>query len=449
MADAQMPPLPFATRRRLLDLAAPGREVARALADAIKNEKVAQGVVALWSAERPETLEVLLLFQGKPHLAGQLKGESCDQVDLGVFFASLRQDQKVEVALYEIELPLLFLLAVLFQHQPAARLPGQMADPERVLSDLSAKGKDAVLAVESKAGDIALAFFRAGSPVSFFVPKGPPASGALDEAILIHCLEDPHEPPTLSIYESLKIRKDTQAGRAFSQYLNAEMEAPVFMVIHRKDGTELERRVFRDGRARVGRELSNDLVIDDGEFSREQFKVEWTGDRFMLEDQESANGTLVNGRKVDRQRIRFGDRIEVGSSLFLFEAEPEERPESTDLTTIMLAPSSGKMQALLVVDGETIPVKKAVFTLGKGPAAALTLRGFLVKKVQATLVREGDDRFRLMAVPGGRAVRVSGEKVGPEGAPLTSGASIEIGPNRLAFLLVEKDSQIKKKQGSG
>jgi hypothetical protein len=447
MGDSPFPALPFAVRRRLFERTGAGREIARVLADTVKNEKIAQGVVSLIRPGKEESLDALLLFQGKPHLAGRLQGEKREQLDLDAFFAPLREDHSLQLALDEIELPLLFLLAVFFQHQPAARLPGQMADPERVLADLSAKARDAVLSIESDDGKVALAFLRSGSPVSFFVPGAPPATGALDDAILIHCLGNVGAPPTLSIYESLQIRKDTQAGRPISDYLKAEMEAPPFMIIHRRAGKEVERRVFRDGQAQVGRDLSNDLVVDEGEFSREQFFIRWTGDRFLVEDKESANGTQVNGRRIDRQRIRFGDRVEVGASLFLFEAEPDERPEATDLTTIMLAPNSGKMRALLIHEGQTIAIKKAVFTMGKDASAALPLKGFLMKKVQATLVREGDDRFRLMAVPGGRKVKVSGELVGPEGTPLKSGDSIEVGPNRLAFLLVEKEDKDKKDGG--
>ena len=62
--------------------------------------------------------------------------------------------------------------------------------------------------------------------------------------------------------------------------------------------------------------------------------------------------------------------------------------------------------------------------------------GFLIRNVQATLVREGSGRYRLSAAAGGRTIKLNGEKLPPAGALLVSGDQISIGPHTLLFALV-------------
>ena len=74
----------------------------------------------------------------------------------------------------------------------------------------------------------------------------------------------------------------------------------------------------------VGRALDNDLRLRDQQVSRYHFRLERRGDELHLIDQESANGTLLNGRAV-QQRIPVveGDRIRVGRTDILLISEAD------------------------------------------------------------------------------------------------------------------------------
>ncbi|HEX8118204.1 MAG TPA: sigma 54-interacting transcriptional regulator, partial [Pyrinomonadaceae bacterium] len=84
----------------------------------------------------------------------------------------------------------------------------------------------------------------------------------------------------------------------------------------------------------VGRDSTNDVRLPDSLLSRRHCRVERAGERFVLKDLESLNGTFVNGRPVREQALLDGDRVTVGESCFVFlsgEGETSDVP-STPVT---------------------------------------------------------------------------------------------------------------------
>ncbi len=67
----------------------------------------------------------------------------------------------------------------------------------------------------------------------------------------------------------------------------------------------------------LGRAVDNDLILDDPSLSREHAWLRRLGGgRLEVEDRNSANGTYVNGRKVDRAQLGPGDTLRFGELLF-------------------------------------------------------------------------------------------------------------------------------------
>jgi uncharacterized RDD family membrane protein YckC len=72
----------------------------------------------------------------------------------------------------------------------------------------------------------------------------------------------------------------------------------------------------------IGRDPSNDLVLSDSMVSRRHAILEQREDIFVLRDNNSANGTLVNGDKVEEEKtLRDGDLVAIGSSRLLFQLD--------------------------------------------------------------------------------------------------------------------------------
>ena len=64
----------------------------------------------------------------------------------------------------------------------------------------------------------------------------------------------------------------------------------------------------------IGRESTNDIVIQDSEISRNHARIIRRGGGFLLEDLGSTNGTMVNGYPVTRTMLRPTDVVAIGES---------------------------------------------------------------------------------------------------------------------------------------
>jgi predicted component of type VI protein secretion system len=67
----------------------------------------------------------------------------------------------------------------------------------------------------------------------------------------------------------------------------------------------------------IGREEGNVIQLNDERVSRFHVKIQSDGDRLVLTDLESTNGTKVNGEDVRLRVLRFGDLIQVGRTMIL------------------------------------------------------------------------------------------------------------------------------------
>ncbi len=84
------------------------------------------------------------------------------------------------------------------------------------------------------------------------------------------------------------------------------------------------------GRLTIGRSADNDYVIDHPLVSKYHVRLTIEGDGFLLEDLDSANGTFVNGDRVD-ETVKIGkdDTFQIGP--MRMKLAPDGRVESDDL----------------------------------------------------------------------------------------------------------------------
>ncbi len=74
----------------------------------------------------------------------------------------------------------------------------------------------------------------------------------------------------------------------------------------------------------IGRALDNDIRLNSTQVSRYHCRIERGPEGIWLTDLGSANGTQVNGVRVDRRRLAAGDRLQVGGvRIVLEQLEPE------------------------------------------------------------------------------------------------------------------------------
>ena len=67
----------------------------------------------------------------------------------------------------------------------------------------------------------------------------------------------------------------------------------------------------------IGRDSTNEIVINDAEISRRHARLTFQGGKYVLEDLGSTNGTFVNGRRVRKAALVAGDKLKVGRVEFV------------------------------------------------------------------------------------------------------------------------------------
>jgi pSer/pThr/pTyr-binding forkhead associated (FHA) protein len=72
----------------------------------------------------------------------------------------------------------------------------------------------------------------------------------------------------------------------------------------------------------LGRREGCDLVLPDPRVSREHARVERDALGTEVVDLGSTNGTFVNGQRVQRRRLRNGDRIRIGDAVLEYVESP-------------------------------------------------------------------------------------------------------------------------------
>ncbi|WP_333776757.1 FHA domain-containing protein [Saccharopolyspora oryzae] len=76
----------------------------------------------------------------------------------------------------------------------------------------------------------------------------------------------------------------------------------------------------------LGRDRGCDAVLDDPTVSRFHAQLLLIGDRYVLADVGSLNGTFVNGRPVDRAELADGDAVWIGKFHLRFHLPSPDQP---------------------------------------------------------------------------------------------------------------------------
>jgi pSer/pThr/pTyr-binding forkhead associated (FHA) protein len=83
------------------------------------------------------------------------------------------------------------------------------------------------------------------------------------------------------------------------------------------DGSRRREKIARD-RFIIGRHSGSDLCIPDSRLSREHVKIERLGDKFLVCDLGSTNGTSLNGEELsDTETLRHGDELDLGGGVIV------------------------------------------------------------------------------------------------------------------------------------
>ena len=100
------------------------------------------------------------------------------------------------------------------------------------------------------------------------------------------------------------------------------MVSQSFQLVMKAGPTPGKAYALDKGEIKVGRDISNDIIINDAEVSRKHARITIQGDSYVLEDLGSTNGTFVDGERLTGPHILgLGQTISLGENVTLdFEA---------------------------------------------------------------------------------------------------------------------------------
>jgi hypothetical protein len=94
-------------------------------------------------------------------------------------------------------------------------------------------------------------------------------------------------------------------------------EAPM-LIIRAGGGREGEEIPLTDEPLTIGRTPESGLFLDDVTVSRHHARIMRDATGLLVEDQNSLNGTYVNRTRVERQRLKDGDELQIGKFKLVF-----------------------------------------------------------------------------------------------------------------------------------
>jgi len=224
----------------------------------------------------------------------------------------------------------------------------------------------------------------------------------------------------------------------------------------------------------IGRDKSNDIVIDNLAVSTFHAKIESLGGRFALVDLKSRNGTFVNEKLVNSHWLKDGDIIHIGKHSITFlapddgagakDASPEnlhtmkidtreyralmsqiKQTESEAASKSLPGKQKKPVGVLSDLSGATseIVLNKRLVKLGKDPKSDVRVRGFAVAAVAAKITELADGWY-LSHVSGLFKPKVNKQPV-KRSVQLNSLDTIEIGSTKFQFIVRHDEADHRKK----
>jgi phosphoserine phosphatase RsbU/P len=143
---------------------------------------------------------------------------------------------------------------------------------------------------------------------------------------------------------------------------------------HGKRVIVLDRPLFK-----IGRRSTADLHLRPVDVSREHAEIAWDGDRYVLRDVGSSQGTYVNGRRILKHSLADGDRIRLGQN----DVEIVFEEKTTSISALMDTTSDSRNlgQMAAVLDG--------LRALGSGRVLAEVLAVVLDAALDVTKAERG------------------------------------------------------------
>jgi len=206
-------------------------------------------------------------------------------------------------------------------------------------------------------------------------------------------------------------------------------------VVLTHEGAVLKEYPLNKERITIGRKPHNDIQLDDPTVSGQHASILMLQNAY-IEDMNSTNGVLLNGKKVSRRQLNHGDIIKIGRHELKFIDDNAEEFEST----VIIQPESRAAAP------PAQPVKRYQVKILSGPKSGESIN--LIKPyttlgspgVQVAVVARRGQEYFLMPMSGtgerGNPPKLNGQSISANSQRLKDGDTIEVAGTQLQFTAV-------------
>ncbi|MEW6355386.1 MAG: sigma 54-interacting transcriptional regulator [Planctomycetota bacterium] len=186
----------------------------------------------------------------------------------------------------------------------------------------------------------------------------------------------------------------------------------------------------------IGRSPENSLQLLDERVSKEHARIEKKGDRYIVRDLGSSNGTVLNGMEIEESPLEPGDEIKLGSTILAFDPGFDlQHAPNTDRDVVMFSDSALGVTSVIRSSVSAVECPeidrleaanrrlKAIYSIGHALTLADGLPKLLAEILRLTMEALGQGDGVILLKKGGNgdmspaAVAVSGK--GAEGLAIS------------------------------
>lgn len=282
-------------------------------------------------AESDQGLLILFILQSEVYAAGGWMEGTHKNLTLHEYFQTLNKMDKVQLSLYQTDPVYLKCLIGFIQKAPTTQATTDLVSIEGLLERLKQDAGENLLILKKDEEYNFFYFLKKRLVESYYVRvEEASKEDSLEEGLLSYVYTvGTSTPIELLLYSDLKVThapdadQASEGGGSFLIVDHFLQPCPHLVLIGPRDTLQkitLFKKVFT-----LGRSPENDLVLDDALVSRRHATLRKENESYILLDEKSRNGVLVNGQSISQTKLSDGDEIRIGGFKlkFLLGDQPE------------------------------------------------------------------------------------------------------------------------------
>jgi pSer/pThr/pTyr-binding forkhead associated (FHA) protein len=215
------------------------------------------------------------------------------------------------------------------------------------------------------------------------------------------------------------------------------------------DGVVIKEVQLAKDKTTLGRRPYNDIVIDNLAVSGEHAVLQMVGTDVFIEDQNSTNGTYINGRAVKKQLLQHNDTVEIGKYKIKYLLDDGNDYEKTMVLKPGQAVPVASRSGFGGLGGPVAPSNFGGLAGPSAPASIKVLSGAAAGRevplskvvttvgkpgVQVASITKRPGGYVFAHVEGGTRPTVNGSQVTAEPVHLKDGDVIELAGTQMQFV---------------